>query len=102
MTIIQVYAPISSDDDTDEFYTQLKVTLDKGPKTDFVRPVRSGAAWLRSPHQKSVWMERKKERKKKRREKEKGEEKKERRDRSSKAKLCIVAEKHPPLELSKI
>ena len=67
----------------------------------FARPVGSGAAWLRSPHQKSAGRERerekkkRKERKKERREEKEKEEKKKRDGDESKRERCVVGLKHP-------
>ena len=66
------------------------------------RPVRSGAAWRRSPHQKSAGRDQKKEEKggkkeKREEEKEKRKEKKERKGEGSKRERCIrpMGVEHP-------
>ena len=56
------------------------------------RPVGSGAAWRRSPHQKSAWRGKEKEEKGGKKEKrgERKEEKKERNGEESKRERCIT------------
>ena len=69
----------------------------------YFRPVGSGAAWRRSPHQKSAVGERerkgreepRREERKRKEEKEKRKEKKERKREESKTERCIMGVKHP-------